>query len=95
MPRANAFVDDAAANADLLLGGKERLLQRGVPGDEPADANAGNPESLGERRDADRLGRLDVGSVVRPDNDEVVALGQQRSRDDKEGAGRPAVTSTS
>ncbi len=42
----DAFVDDAAADADLLLGGEEFFLERRIPGDQPADADAGMPKAL-------------------------------------------------
>src|SRR3546814_11520139 len=47
------IVDDAAADADLFLGGEELFHQRGGAVDDPADANAGAAESLRQRGDAD------------------------------------------
>src|SRR3546814_2739025 len=49
------FVDHAAADADLFLRRQKLLHQRGRTVDDPADADAGNPERLRQRGDADDM----------------------------------------
>ena len=51
--RRDLLVHDAAADADLLLGGEERCHELAVAADQPAAADAGDAVGLGQRADAD------------------------------------------
>ncbi len=50
------FVDDAAADADLLFRGEEALHQLRIAVDDPADAHAGDAVGFRNGRDADGAG---------------------------------------
>src|SRR5262249_24823360 len=44
--KTNFFINDGAANADLLLGAEQAIIERGVAAENPTEANAGNAEAF-------------------------------------------------